>query len=247
MTSGVLCRAFARSFFVQASWNFERMQNLGFCYAILPVLKSLYSGDELKSAIKRHLEFFNTHPYMAAPILGVVSGMEESLKGGQIQARDISVVKTGVMGSYGAIGDSLFWGGIRSFASALGFCLAIAGCIFAPVVFLIVFNVPHLFMRVYGFRGGCVYGLEVFDRVGRIGLADMARRIKGFVLVLAGAGLALSAGKAGEFFDAPSCLWTAFFTVTVFLLFVEIMKRGFSPHTVFYLLVAFSLGAAIFV
>jgi len=216
MTSGVLCRAFARSFFVQASWNFERMQNLGFCYAILPVLKSLYSGDELKSAIKRHLEFFNTHPYMAAPILGVVSGMEESLKGGQIQARDISVVKTGVMGSYGAIGDSLFWGGIRSFASALGFCLAIAGCIFAPVVFLIVFNVPHLFMRVYGFRGGCVYGLEVFDRVGRIGLADMARRIKGFVLVLAGAGLALSAGKAGEFFDAPSYLWTAFFTVTVF-------------------------------
>ena len=247
MTSGVLFRVFARSFLMQASWNFERMQNLGFCYAILPVLKRLYRGNELKAAIKRHLEFFNTHPYMTAPILGVVSGMEESLEEGHLQGRDISGIKTGVMGSYGAIGDSFFWGGLRPFASVLGVCLAITGCVFAPVVFLIVFNVPHLLMRVYGFRGGRVYGLEVFDRIGRMGFADLARRLKGLALFFAGLGLALSAGSVGDFFDAGTYVWPALFTLVFFLFFVEIIRKGASPHTAFYILVAFSISAAVFV
>lgn len=247
MTRGIIFRVFLRSFFVQATWNFERMQNLGFCYAILPVLKNLYSGDELKSAIKRHLEFFNTHPYMSAPILGVVSGMEESLKEGHLQGRDISNVKTGAMGSYGAIGDSFFWGAVRPFASALGVCLAIMGYVLAPAVFLIAFNVPHLLVRIYGFRGACLYGLEIFDRVAEIGFIDLARRIKGLVLVLVGAGLALSVGKVGGFFPGTHYLWSALFTVAVFLFFVEIIKRGFSPHTIFYVFVAFSIGAATFV
>lgn len=221
------------------------MQNLGFCYAILPVLKRLYVGDELKQATKRHLEFFNTHPYMAAPILGVVSGMEESLKAGQVQVRDISCVKTGVMGSYGAIGDSFFWGGLKPMASALGVCLAIAGFVFAPLVFLLTFNVPHLLMRIFGFRSGYVYGLEVFDRIGRIGFADIARRVKGFALVFAGAGLALSMVKAEDFFDAPSYLWPVTFTIAAFLFFVGMINRGVSPHTIFYVLVAFSIGAAV--
>jgi hypothetical protein len=54
-------------------------------------------------------------------------------------------------------------------------------------------------------------------------------------------------GKVGEFFDDQSRFWLALFTVLAFLFFVEIMKKGFSPHTIFYLLVAFSIGAATFV
>ena len=58
--------------------------------------------------------------------------------------------------------------------------------------------------------------LEVFDRIGRMGFADLARRIKGLALVLAGAGLALSAGKVEDFFDASSYVWPTFFTVVFF-------------------------------
>lgn len=247
MTKGLLFRVFFRSFFIQASWNFERMQNLGFCYSILPVLKSLHSSDDLKKAIKRHLEFFNTQPYMTAPILGVVSWMEESLHKGHLLQHDVSAVKTGVMGSYGAIGDSFFWGALRPFSSVLAVCLVIASYTFAPAVFLIIFNVPHLLVRAYGFWSGAIHGIEVFDVVGRVGLADLARHVKVLALVLAGIALALLSGKTGDFFALPSYLWSSFFTVAIFLLFVEMMKRGFSPQTIFYLIVVFSVIVATFV
>ncbi|WP_303032261.1 PTS system mannose/fructose/sorbose family transporter subunit IID, partial [Dubosiella newyorkensis] len=55
-----------RSTFLQGSWNYERMQNGGFCYAMIPAIKALYKNKEDQvAALKRHLEFFNTHPYMA--------------------------------------------------------------------------------------------------------------------------------------------------------------------------------------
>ena len=61
-----------RSTFLQGSWNYERMQNLGWAYSLIPAIKKLYKKEEDRSAaLERHLEFFNTHPYVAAPIIGV--------------------------------------------------------------------------------------------------------------------------------------------------------------------------------
>ena len=61
-----------RSFFLQGSWTYERMQNVGWAFAMIPAIKKLYSSKEDRAAaLKRHLEFFNTHPYVASPILGV--------------------------------------------------------------------------------------------------------------------------------------------------------------------------------
>ncbi len=67
---------FLRSNLFQGSWNFERMQALGFCFSMVPAIRRLYpeNNDARKQAIKRHLEFFNTHPYVAAPVLGVNPG-----------------------------------------------------------------------------------------------------------------------------------------------------------------------------
>ena len=50
-----------RSTFLQGSWNYERMQNGGWCFAMIPAIKKLYTNKEdQKAALKRHLEFFNT-------------------------------------------------------------------------------------------------------------------------------------------------------------------------------------------
>lgn len=70
---------FIRSNLFQGSWNFERMQALGFCFSMVPAIRRLYpeNSEERKQAIKRHLEFFNTQPFVAAPILGVTLAMEE--------------------------------------------------------------------------------------------------------------------------------------------------------------------------
>lgn len=62
ITKQVLNKVFWRGIFMQFSWNYERMQTLGYCWTILPVLKKIYKDDSqgLKSAVTRNLEFFNT-------------------------------------------------------------------------------------------------------------------------------------------------------------------------------------------
>ena len=35
-----------RSTFLQGSWNYERMQNLGWAYALIPAIKKLYTTKE---------------------------------------------------------------------------------------------------------------------------------------------------------------------------------------------------------
>ena len=54
-----------RSTFLQGSWNSERMQNLGWAYTLIPAIKKLYTKKEDQAAaLERHMEFFNTHPYV---------------------------------------------------------------------------------------------------------------------------------------------------------------------------------------
>ena len=61
---------FLRTFFLQALWNFERLQNVGFLYILYPVLKKLYPDKEKrKEALLRHIGFFNTNPYMVTIII----------------------------------------------------------------------------------------------------------------------------------------------------------------------------------
>ena len=72
-----------RSQFLQGSWNYERMQNGGWAFSLIPALRKLYPNKEdASAALKRHLEFFNTHPYIAAPILGVTLALEEDKANG---------------------------------------------------------------------------------------------------------------------------------------------------------------------
>lgn len=60
-----------RSTFLQGSWNYERMQNLGWAFSLIPAIKKLYTTKEDRAAaLTRHMEFFNTHPYVASPIIG---------------------------------------------------------------------------------------------------------------------------------------------------------------------------------
>ena len=88
-----------RSTFLQGSWNYERMQNGGWAFAMIPAIKRLYKTKEERSAaLKRHLEFFNTHPYVASPILGVTLALEEERSNGT-EVDDITIqgVKVGMM------------------------------------------------------------------------------------------------------------------------------------------------------
>lgn len=86
-----------RSTFLQGSWNYERMQNGGWCYAIIPAIKRLYTTkEEQAAALKRHLEFFNTQPYVASPVMGVTLALEEDrANGAPVEDQTIQGVKVG--------------------------------------------------------------------------------------------------------------------------------------------------------
>ena len=149
-----------RSTFLQGSWNYERMQNLGWAYALMPAIKKLYTTKEDRAAaLERHLEFFNTHPYVAAPIMGVTMALEEErANGAEIDDTAIQGVKIGMMGPLAGVGDPVFWYTVRPILGALGASLALAGNIMGPIIFFLGWNIIRMAFLWYtqeiGYRAG---------------------------------------------------------------------------------------------
>jgi len=129
--------------FLQGSWNYERMQNGGWCFAMIPAIKKLYSTPEEQSAaLKRHLEFYNTHPYVSAPIIGVTLALEEERANGmEVEDQAIQGVKVGMMGPLAGVGDPVFWFTVRPILGALGASMALGGSIVGPILFFVLWNV----------------------------------------------------------------------------------------------------------
>lgn len=157
---------FIRSNFLQGSWNMERMQALGFCFGMIPVIKRLYEGDERKEALKRHLEFYNTQPFVTAPIIGVVTAMEEQKANGKdITDGVINGIKVGMMGPLAGVGDPIFWGTLRPICAALGASLALGGSLLGPILFFLLFNIVRLLVRWYGIQYGYTKGTDIISDV----------------------------------------------------------------------------------
>ncbi|HEM3694878.1 TPA: PTS system mannose/fructose/sorbose family transporter subunit IID [Streptococcus suis] len=149
-----------RSTFLQGSWNYERMQNLGWAYAMIPAIKKLYTKKEDQAAaLERHLEFFNTHPYVASPILGVTLALEEErANGAAIDDTAIQGVKIGMMGPLAGIGDPVFWFTVRPILGALGASLAMSGNIMGPIIFFFGWNAIRMaflwYTQEFGYKAG---------------------------------------------------------------------------------------------
>ena len=98
-----------RSLFTyQLGWNYERMQASGYLYMILPQLRKMY-GDgtpELKQMMKLHTQFFNTSPFFHTIITGFDLALEE--KEGVASADAVNGIKTGLMGPFAPLGDTIF-------------------------------------------------------------------------------------------------------------------------------------------
>ena len=166
-----------RSTFIQGSWNYERMQNGGWCYAMIPAIKRLYPSEEgRREALKRHLEFFNTHPYVASPILGVTLALEEErANGAAVDDVAIQGVKIGMMGPLAGIGDPVFWFTVRPILGALGASLAIGGNILGPIIFFVVWNLLRWFFMRYTQEFGYKAGSKITEDLSGGLLQDITK------------------------------------------------------------------------
>ena len=146
--------------FLQGSWNYERMQNGGWCYSIIPAIKKLYSNKEDQiAALKRHMEFYNTHPYVSSPVMGVTLALEEEKANGEnVDDTAIQGVKVGMMGPLAGVGDPVFWFTVRPILGALGASLALSGSIVGPLLFFVVWNLIRIaflwYTQEFGYKVG---------------------------------------------------------------------------------------------
>lgn len=166
-----------RSTFLQGSWNYERMQNGGWAYSMIPAIKKLYKTKEDRAAaLKRHLEFFNTHPYVASPILGVTLALEEErANGAPVDDTAIQGVKVGMMGPLAGIGDPVFWFTVRPILGALGASLALTGNILGPIIFFVVWNLIRMGFKWYTQEFGYKAGSKITDDLSGGILQDITK------------------------------------------------------------------------
>lgn len=135
-----------RSLFLQASFNYERMQAAGWLYGILPGLEKIHDDkDDLSASMSHNLEFFNTHPFLVTFVMGIVLSLEQN----KADIPMIRAVRVAAMGPLGGIGDALFWFTLVPITAGITSNMALTGNIAAPFIFLLIFNVAQFLVRYF--------------------------------------------------------------------------------------------------
>jgi mannose/fructose/N-acetylgalactosamine-specific phosphotransferase system component IID len=132
----------------QISWNYERMQALGFAYAMEPVLRKLFPNDaDYEAALERHQVVFNTNPVVGAPrIIGSAIAMEEA--GAPASAEG---VKIALMGPLAGVGDTIIWALYNSIIFTIGASLALQQNILGPIFVIVMVAIPYTVARYWQF------------------------------------------------------------------------------------------------
>ena len=162
-----LKKLFWRSIPYEHSWNYERMGHIGFMWALMPILRKLYPQDaDFKAALKRHMELYNVTPYISTLPMSIAAAMEEAnATEDNFDTSAISNVKLALMGPLSGVGDAFYWGTLRILATGVGTSLALQGSILGPILFLLVFNVPHYIIRYLLTFVGYRFGSDMISKV----------------------------------------------------------------------------------
>jgi len=159
--------------FSHSCYNYERLQGLGFCHGMIPVIEKLYDTQEqVSEALRRHLQFFNTEPNVGAVVHGVAVAMEEerALGNVDITSEAISSVKSGLMGPLAGIGDSLTQGLVTPILISLGIGLALQGNIAGPVLYVLLESAAIIGISYFSWMQGYRWGKLAVERILRAGL-----------------------------------------------------------------------------
>ena len=158
----------------ETSLNFERMQGIGFCNAMIPALKKLYTTKEdLSEALKRHLQFFNTELMFGNLIFGPTIALEEEKAENPDKIPDelITSFKTGTMGPVAAIGDTIHWGTAWTLGMALIASMAAKGNMISIAFMLALFAAFEVTAYLL-FRLGYKTGRMSFTKIMKSGKLD---------------------------------------------------------------------------
>jgi len=224
------------------------MQNMGFAFSILPLAKRMGGKrDRIAALLTRHLQLFNTHPYLSGPIIGSVLHMEEAcaVSGNDEEGAAVANLKNALMGPYSALGDSFFWGAMKPLAAVFSVVLALQQTLLAPLAFLFLYNPPHIWIRSRGFVEGYRRGKEGIDFIRILDMPKLTGRMRWVSL----AGLGCLAALAGRLILPSSLVPHIDIIVKLLYLFLILLcswgiKRGISQVKMLYCM--FIIGCLIF-
>lgn len=140
-----------RSMFLQASFNYERMQAGGWTFTLLPYLKRIHKDDKegLSLAMKDNLEFINTHPNLVGFLMGLLLSMEETKEDRGL----IKGLKVALFGPLAGIGDAIFWFTILPIVAGVCASFAQEGSVLGPIVFFLVYLTIFILRIVWTHMG----------------------------------------------------------------------------------------------
>ena len=151
-----------RSLFLQASFNYERMQACGFLVSQLPLLKKIYKDDDagLSAAMEDNLEFINTHPNLVAFLMGLLISMEEAHE----KRETIQGIKVALFAPLAGIGDAIFWFTLLPIIAGISASMAIEGSVVGPIMFFAVY-VAIFVMRIAWAHWGYDLGTKAIGTI----------------------------------------------------------------------------------
>ncbi|MDR2629508.1 MAG: PTS system mannose/fructose/sorbose family transporter subunit IID [Spirochaetaceae bacterium] len=184
----MLKSVYRRTLSLSATYNYERMQGLGYVFSMIPVINRFYQTKEKRiAAYKRHFELFNTTPTMGGFITGLSSAMEkEASKDDNFDTTTINAVKVSLMGPFAGIGDTIFWAALRIISLGIGISLCLNGNPLGILLHLLIFNAIAHIPRYYGVYYGYGLGSNFIRNAikqGTLGYLTKAAGIVGLVTV----------------------------------------------------------------
>jgi mannose PTS system EIID component len=212
--------ALARLFTMQAAFTYERMIGVGFAFAAEPMLREIGRRDggapAFRAALAREGRFFNAHPYLAALAVGAAARAEVD----GVPPERIERLRSALIGPLGSLGDRLIWAGWLPACAAIGLLLvACSAGVWAVVAFLALYNVMHVWLRVWGLTVGWRAGTGVAGALASPGLQRALELVAPLAALLVGA--ALPAVLGWYPFRAR---WEIFAGAAAALLFAEVVR-----------------------
>jgi PTS system mannose-specific IID component len=186
-----------RCLLLQACWNFRVFQGVGSAWIMEPFRKgdSVTSADECEDRSQgadSRTSYFNTNTFCAPTVLAAQLSLYEKQARGEYVVIDADDFTAAVMAPVAAVGDALFWGGLRPLASLAAVIMVLHGFVWSPLIVVVLFTLPSIFVRIAGSLLGYVRGAQVVALIQQLHLANLAVRIKQINVVLLGVIAALA-------------------------------------------------------
>lgn len=185
----LLHKLYIRSCTVFAPFNYANQGASGFEYSLMPFIDHYYEkGSEKKrQALKRNIVWYNITNNVGTFCMGLVASMEKQASmHDDYNVNSINSVKASLMGPMSGIGDTLFWGILRVVAAGIAISFGLQGNFLAPIMFLLVYNVPSFIIRWYltklGFSVGSDYLQDMYES-GMINIFTKAARTLGLIML----------------------------------------------------------------